>query len=198
MASRKSIKESARKSLEPIARFLVALKVRPNWMTVGGFVFALISAGYFVHGSVRIAGVFLFLAGLSDIVDGMMARLTSSVKKFGAFLDSSLDRYSEGAVFFGLGVHYAKSGSELGVALVLIALVGSFLISYVRARAEGLGETCTVGFMERPERLVVLIICSLLGHTALAAGLLILAVLTHITALHRIYYVYTKMERPSR
>jgi CDP-diacylglycerol--glycerol-3-phosphate 3-phosphatidyltransferase len=197
MASRQSIKESGRKLLEPVARFLVGIGVHANWVTVGGFVLALISARYFAGGSVRIGGFFLLLAGLSDSIDGMIARMASSVKKFGAFLDSSLDRYSEGAVFFGLGVHYARGGSVLGVALVLIVLVGSFLISYVRARAEGLGEACTVGFMERPERMVVLIVCSLLGHTMLGVGLLILALLTHITALHRIYYVYKKMERPS-
>jgi CDP-diacylglycerol--glycerol-3-phosphate 3-phosphatidyltransferase len=140
----------------------------------------------------------LALAGICDTLDGQLARQSGAESRFGAFLDSTLDRYGEVAVFMGLAWHFSG-----GIALVFIilALAGSFMVSYTRARAEGLGLECRSGWMQRPERIILLVIGSLagalpvVGPTLMKLALLILAALTNFTAAQRILYVRTHLAR---
>jgi CDP-diacylglycerol--glycerol-3-phosphate 3-phosphatidyltransferase len=146
-------------------------------------------------GRLREAAVWLLVSGLFDMVDGAVARRTGLASRRGAFLDSSLDRLAEGAYLSGLGYFYAVRGEPATVLAVFLVLTGSLLVSYVRARAEGLGVECKVGLMERPERFVALVVGGLLAGPVLPIVLWILAGLTLITAAHRVVHVYGKLDR---
>ena len=138
----------------------------------------------------------MWVAAMFDMVDGALARLSQSESKFGAFLDSTLDRYSESITFLGLAVYYANEGSsQTHLLLIFLTLVGSWAVSYTRARAEGLDVECKVGILQRPERLVLLIAGLILGFVL--PVLWVLAVMTNITAIQRIYEVYSRTS-PSR
>src|SRR5699024_8238403 len=136
-----------------------------------------------------IGGVLLLIASASDMVDGAIARATGTVSKFGGFFDSTIDRYSEIVVYIGLLAWLMTTGdARVGAMLTLITATGALMVSYVRARAEAIGYTASVGLVARPERVVLLALC-LIIHRPLWA-LWILAVLTHITAIWRIVHVY--------
>ena len=139
----------------------------------------------FAFGYLRIGGFLLIFAALFDTLDGALARATGQVSEFGAFLDSSLDRYSEGVTLAGLAFYYAELGdSTVEIMLLFTTLLGSLMVSYTRARAEAVGIECKVGIMQRPERIIVLVIGLLTGWITIA--LWILAILTNFTALQRI------------
>jgi CDP-diacylglycerol--glycerol-3-phosphate 3-phosphatidyltransferase len=166
----------------------------PNGLTVIGFVLMLlmavvIAAGYEVAG----AGL-LLVAGIFDGFDGALARLTNRVSKFGAFLDSTLDRFAEGALYLALVYRAQVRGDALMVYLVVLTLVGSLMVSYTRARAEGLGVECKEGLLTRFERLALvfvgLILTGVWGYTPLVVILAFLAVFTNVTAVQRILVVY--------
>jgi CDP-diacylglycerol--glycerol-3-phosphate 3-phosphatidyltransferase len=144
----------------------------------------------------------LLLAGSFDMLDGALARLTSQQSTFGAFLDSLLDRYSEAAILLALIFQFTIRHDTLPVVLVYIVAVGSLLISYARARAEGLGIECKVGIAPRPERVIILGLGLLFREDTTIAALIILAILTHITAMQRLYYVWRQtrdqQEEPRR
>lgn len=201
MASFKEIfKEPAYRVLNGPTRLLVRWRVHPNLISLFGFVVT-VGAGWMYHlDHVRWAGLLVVAGGIIDIFDGRVARETGLASKFGSFFDSTLDRLSEIAVFLGLLSLYNQYGREMAdvwmVYVIMLAMGGSLMVSYTRARAEALGLECDTGLMQRAERVV------LLGGGSLIFGLMwdglilkwiivILAVTTVLTAFQRIWWVYT-------
>ncbi len=162
-------KDAFRQLLHPLVRLLSALRVRPDTLTVLGWALALCSAVLFGLGYIRVAGIVMLLAGLFDALDGAVARESNRMSAFGAFLDSTLDRISEAAVFVGIVFYYAAAGRPYGTLLAGVAMTFSLLTSYARARAEGLGIECQVGLLERAGRVLILSVFSMAG--LLTAGL---------------------------
>ena len=158
-----------------------------------GVALTFFAAGLVAFGQLRWAGVVLVFAGTCDILDGALARSTKAAYPYGAFLDSTLDRYSEGAVYIGLAAYFVTFEPPLQEWLVLAtltALAGSFLVSYVRARAQSLGFACRSGLFQRPERVVVTVIGLLFGGYVLYGVVFLLAIITNVTALQRIREVW--------
>ena len=184
--------------LHAIVRYLALKRISPNVLTFIGLVINIIAAilfGYANSGNYQrmfvYAGLVIIGAGIFDMVDGRVARATNQVTTFGGFFDSVIDRYSDVALFFGLLVYYARAGHFFYLLLVAFVMVSSVMVSYTRARAESLIGSCKVGFMERPERIVLVIIGALFARWgAMAPVLWILAVLSTITIIHRIAYTY--------
>ena len=177
---------------------LALTRISPNMLTFVGLVINVIAALFFGFASADnnqprrflYAGLVIIGAGIFDMVDGRVARATNKVTLFGAFFDSVIDRYSDVAIFFGLLVYYARANRFFYVVLVAVVMTTSVMVSYTRARAESLIPTCKVGFMERPERIVLVIIGALTNH--MAPVLWVLAVLSTITVIHRIRYTYVQ------
>ena len=161
--------------------------VTPNTLTVLGFVGMAAAGALCAAGSFFFAGVVVAASCIFDALDGALARASGTASVFGAFLDSFLDRYAEAAVYAGLLVHYAGSGSPSGAVAAFLAAIGSLMVSYARARAEGLGVECRAGLFARPERLAV-IIAGLVTGLVLPA-LVILSVATNATAVRRLLHV---------
>ncbi|MBN1781772.1 CDP-alcohol phosphatidyltransferase family protein [bacterium] len=177
---------------DPIITFFIRLNVNPNLFTSIGLVFGGVSAVYAAMGSFRMAGVFLLLSGICDSIDGTIARRSGRESKFGALLDSTLDRYSEMLVFFGLAFYFIREQAFITSLALAIGLGGSLMVSYVRARAEGLGFECKVGMMQRVERIVLLAFGALTFRIVLVAAIWIIAILSNITAIHRIVHIRKK------
>ena len=180
-----------------IVRGLALTRISPNAYTAIGLVISVVAAILFGKASgentarlFRYAGAVIFLAGFLDMVDGRIARATNQVTVFGAFFDSVVDRYSDVALYFGLLVYYARANRFFYVVLAAIVMVTSVMVSYTRARAESLIGTCKVGFMERPERMVLLIIGAVFNR--MAPVLWVIGVLGSITVIHRIWYTYQR------
>ena len=174
-----------------LVRWLHGMGVTPNMVSFAGFALTICSAALLATGNLRIGGGLLWAAAMLDMVDGALARLGPGESKFGAFLDSTLDRYSESITFLGLAIYYAGAGeAQTQLLLIFFTLVGSWGVSYTRARAEGLGVECKVGILQRPERLVILITGLILG--LVLPVLWILAVMTNVTAIQRIHEVYVR------
>lgn len=174
-----------------IVRWLHGIGVTPNMVSFAGFVLTIGAATLLATGSLRIGGGVLWVAAMFDMVDGALARLGQSESKFGAFLDSTLDRYSESITFLGLAVFFAnQNNAQTPLLLIFLTLVGSWAVSYTRARAEGLEIECKAGILQRPERLVLLIAGLILG--LVLPVLWLLAVMTNFTAIQRIYEVYVR------
>ncbi len=178
--------------MRPVFDFFIELEINPNFFTTIGFVLSIISAYMFATGSLRMAGALVLLAGTFDIIDGRVARATNRVTKFGALYDSTLDRYSEVIVFFGLAYYFVSQGMLITSTAVFVALGGSIMVSYVRARAEGLGFECNVGLMQRPERIVYLGVSALVHKYLLIIAIMLIAVLANYTAIQRLYHVWKK------
>ena len=134
----------------------------------------------------------MLVAGVCDILDGQVAREGRTETKFGALLDSTTDRYYEIILYFGIGAYLVRQGDWFVSGILFFALSGSLMVSYVRARAEGLGEDCKVGFMQRPERLVGLALGGLYGHEGLVIILVVLAVTTNYTVVERLAHIRKK------
>ncbi|MBN1543738.1 CDP-alcohol phosphatidyltransferase family protein [candidate division KSB1 bacterium] len=189
-------KNGFRALFEPLVRFLVRLKLNPNHLTTLSLVLSAVAAVYFGKGSLRLGAVFLLIGGMFDMIDGAVARASNRVTRFGALYDSTLDRYAEILIFFGIGYHFVSSLSEtsvwyvVGSLAVFLGLAGSVMVSYVRARAEGLGFDCRVGLMQRPERLVLLSLGALISVHLLILALLVIAVLANFTAFQRVYHIW--------
>jgi CDP-diacylglycerol--glycerol-3-phosphate 3-phosphatidyltransferase len=188
-----ALKRRTRLIAEAPARALGRLGLTPNALTVIGSLLTasvglLIAQGWFVA-----AGVCLWLFSLTDTLDGALARATNRVSVFGAFLDSVCDRYAEAAVFFGLLWWYQSAADVLGVALSYAAIIGSLMVSYARARAEGVGlQAAEVGWFQRPERIVLLgvgLLFAPLSPYVLLAVVAALAILTTVTVLQRVVHV---------
>jgi CDP-diacylglycerol--glycerol-3-phosphate 3-phosphatidyltransferase len=182
-----------RRHAESLMAALGRLPLTPNQITVLGTALTFVAAVLTAGGQLRWGGVVLAFAGTFDILDGALARSTKRSYPYGAFLDSTLDRYSEGAMYIGLVAYFVSAGGPLERWLVLAtvtALAGSFLVSYVRARAQSLGFTCETGLFARPERVVMTVIGLIFGGVVLAAVVFLLAILTNLTALQRIREVW--------
>jgi CDP-diacylglycerol--glycerol-3-phosphate 3-phosphatidyltransferase len=198
-----------REMINPVLNWLVRMKVSPNAVTTAGCIFSAAAGLIFSTGNFFLGGLTVALAGTCDILDGQLSRQTGTSSRFGAFYDSCLDRFSEAFIFMGLAWYFAggpalfwspNAGhpdgySPLAVMFIIFAITGSFLTSYVRARAEAAGVACTVGRMQRTERFVLLLVASALGSVPVAGILLmkislaVFALLTNITAIHRFIYV---------
>jgi CDP-diacylglycerol--glycerol-3-phosphate 3-phosphatidyltransferase len=203
-------KERCRSVFRPLAAALAKRGVKADHLSIAGLAFSILAGLLFARGDFLSAALVLGLAGLCDMMDGDVARATGSASTFGAFLDSTLDRIGEGALFGGLAAYYfsraqggalwiqgelqanARWGDPEGRTLAFLALatlILSFLVSYTRARAEGLGLECKVGIMERPERMLLLALGAVLGQRFMPGVLGVLFLLTLVTVGQRVYHV---------
>ena len=179
--------------LDTIVRWLSAWRVSPNILTLIGLVINIIAAVLFAKGRFALAGLVVLFAGIFDMVDGEVARRTGRVTKFGAFFDSVIDRYSDMVLLLGLVVWYAKLDRIFYAGLAVMSLIGSIMTSYTRARAESLIPACKVGFLERPERIVLLIIGALTNH--IGPALWVMAILSNWTVAQRIWFTWQETKR---
>lgn len=177
--------------LERVVKVLAATGITPNVLTIIGMAVNVWAAVLFAYGEFRSAAAVLFLAGFLDMADGQVARRAGRVTAFGAFLDSTLDRYSDLGLYMGLVVHYTLVGRSFYMALAAVAMASSFMISYSRARAESLIPSCKVGFMERPERLVLLILGG--AFLRMAPALWVIATVATLTVVHRVVYTWQEI-----
>ncbi|MCL4538552.1 MAG: CDP-alcohol phosphatidyltransferase family protein [Bacteroidetes bacterium] len=209
--------------LEPLASWLGRRNANPNWFTTFGFLLSILCAREIASGRLVLGGVLVFVSGLFDVIDGAVARKTGRVTRFGAVYDSTMDRYSEVTVFFGLGFYLIGNHYYITSVAAVFAVGGSIMVSYIRARAETLGFKANVGLARRQERVIILglglvlnvfnpffhrildgIIAPTFGQSyspppfALAASVVLLAVLTNLTAIQRLFYVHKqfKAEEP--
>ena len=182
-----SYKEAFRWVIRPLVRFLTAMRVRPDALTATGWAFSLGAAVLFALGYTKTAGAVMLFAGLFDALDGAVARESGQMSAFGAFLDSTLDRFSEAAIFVGVIFFYAVSYEPYAALLAGAAMTFSLMTSYTRARAEGLDLECEVGLLERAGRVVILSLFSLAG--LLFAGLALVAAGALVTTVQRFLHV---------
>ena len=206
-------KAFANAALDPVVAGMAAVGLRPNHLTVLGFVLS-VGAGYaFALGRFRTGAIIAVFSGLFDILDGQLARRTNTITRFGAFFDSTLDRLADAALLLGFAWFYLFNLVDMSInprrviatlerglephtwaviaLLAMLAVVGSFMVSYTRARAEGLGLECKVGWFERPERIVLIILMGFAGiGPVIPAGLLILVGLSFATAFQRMAHVW--------
>lgn len=192
MTFTKAIGVGAGAIITRIVGWLALSRIHPNVLTFLGLVINIIAAFLFARGSFRWAGVVVICAGLFDMVDGRVARATDRVTRFGGFFDSVLDRYSDLALFMGLLVYYAYINRFFYIVLTAIVMTGSVMVSYVRARAECTIPKCKVGFLERPERVVLIIIGALFNR--MAPVLWVIAVLSNLTVIHRMIFTWRETE----
>ncbi len=191
---RKIVGNNCEKVLVGVASSLHRHKITPNILTVTGLIINILGAYAYYQGSIVIGGTVILLAGLFDMLDGAVARAGEKVSKIGAFTDSVVDRYSDFIILGGVLAYFARNGDFAYTILVLVTVYGTFLVSYTRARAELVIPKCDVGLMERPERIIVLASGSIFNFLNIALWLL--AILTHLTAFHRIYYTYKVQKTP--
>ena len=195
--------------ITPVGNVLARLGVHPNILSLSGLILSMVAGLVYSTGSFFWGGWLVIFAGTCDVLDGQLARQTGKDSKFGSFFDSTLDRFGEVFIFMGLAWYFAGGTlfmagggnkaadfqSPLAVLFIILAIAGSFMVSYTRARAEGLGVDCNVGWMQRPERMTLLIIGSLVGSAPVIGPilmkltLLLLAVLSNFTVLQRMVYV---------
>jgi CDP-diacylglycerol--glycerol-3-phosphate 3-phosphatidyltransferase len=201
VAGLESLRSGVYRIIDPLTQGLARRRVHPNLLTTLGFLITMGSAFAFHQHSVRTAGFLVLLGGFFDILDGRVARQSSLGSKFGAFYDSTLDRISEITVFIGILSLYNDYRLELGdvgmIYWIMLAMAGSLMISYTRARAEALGLDCKVGLMPRAERVVLIGLASLVfGESwdglVLKIVIVVLAVLTNLTAVQRMVWVYRR------
>jgi CDP-diacylglycerol--glycerol-3-phosphate 3-phosphatidyltransferase len=179
--------------IDRIVRWLALSKIHPNVLTFLGLVINIVAAALFSQGRFAWAGGVVIGAGLFDMVDGRVARATKQVTLFGGFFDSVIDRYSDLALYMGLLVYYASINRFFYIVLTAIVMTGSVMVSYTRARAENAIPKCKVGFLERPERVVLIIIGALFGR--MAPVLWVIAILSNLTVVHRMIYTWQECKR---
>lgn len=178
--------------INPIVRLVSRTGISPNGVTVIGFLLMVVVGLVLSQGYLRLAAVLLIVAAFFDAIDGALARMQDRVTRFGAFFDSTLDRFAEAAVFLGILIYFLGQGASTEVILTYIAIVGSLMVSYTRARGEGLGVSIRGGLLSRLERMAILFILLLLKQPSIA--LWILAPLTNLTALQRIWLTWRAMQ----
>jgi CDP-diacylglycerol--glycerol-3-phosphate 3-phosphatidyltransferase len=193
MTLTRAIGLSCNKVILLIVRALALSKIHPNVLTFLGLLINIGAAALLARGQFRWAGAVIIGAGLFDMVDGRVARETNRVTRFGGFFDSVLDRYSDLALLVGLLVWYGSINRPFYVVLTSIVMTASVMVSYVRARAENTIPACKVGFMERPERVVLLIIGALFD--AMPQVLWVIAVLGNLTVVHRMIFTWQETKR---
>ncbi len=191
MSVKTEIKNFFRRLIKPLVSFISLMGVSPLTITSAGIIISLFGAFLVAGGRLFAGGVALALSGLCDMIDGSLARQGEKVTVFGAFLDSTGDRVAELAYFGALVFYYVGKVpvSSFYIILVIIAMSGSLLTSYARARAEGLGVSCEIGFLERPERIILLIAGLIFGGVALVTVIAVLAFLTVFTFIQRVVHV---------
>mgnify|MGYP002038437481 CR=1 FL=1 len=177
----------------PIAKIFHQLGFSPNALTVLGLSISLFAAYLIYAGYFMLGGVVVLVGGFMDLIDGSLARLQNNANETGALLDSIFDRISELCILFGLLLFYVERGAVMETVLIFLALGGSFMVSYIRARGEGLGVDCRVGFMTRPER--VLLIAGGLLIDQMLVVLLAIVLLTCVTSIQRFWYVYQTLKK---
>lgn len=196
--------------INPIIKGMIKMGITPNMVTTIGFVGNVVAAFLFIHASqlmpismgfswIGWGGAILLFSGLFDMMDGRLARLGNMSTTFGAFWDSTLDRYSELFSLFGITLYLMTASGIWAGVITFLALVGSIMVSYVRARAEGLGIECKVGLMQRPERVVVTALAAIItGMTSnlwwLIGGMTLIAVLANVTAFWRVAHCYKQLK----
>jgi CDP-diacylglycerol---glycerol-3-phosphate 3-phosphatidyltransferase len=194
-----NFKRSMRRLMERfVAPILGRLGITPNMVTLVGLLLTVGVAAVLANGSLFLGGWLLIAAGLFDLFDGALARATNQTSRFGAFFDSIIDRYSEAVIFLGLLIHYQRADGPqtlTAISLVYCAILGSVMVSYTRARAEGLDFECETGWLGRPERITILCIGLILNW--LIVALWVLAIFTNFTAIQRIFHVW-KAERTAK
>jgi len=172
----------------PIVMILSKSGITPNALTFVNLALNVVAAYVIATGHFLLGGVLVLVSGLFDLLDGALARFTKQTTKFGAILDSTVDRISEAAILLGLLIWYLGRGGRLEIVLIFAVLIGSFLVSYIRARAEGLGWQCQVGLFTRAERVIVLAIGLLINQIFIA--LCVLVVFVFITVAQRLVYLW--------
>ena len=187
--------------LDTIVRWLTLSRINPNVLTFMGLVVNTWAAVLFGSANALnqrrmffYAGLVIIFSGFFDLVDGQVARATNRVTRFGAFFDSVVDRYSDASQFFGLLIFFARGDRFFYLLLTAYVMISAIMVSYTRARAESLIGSCRVGFMERPERLVLVIIGALFNR--MAPVLWVIAVLSTLTVIHRMRYTWTRTQDP--
>lgn len=194
--------------INPLIKGMIKVGITPNFITTTGFLLNIVATGFFVYAAMYApndlsligwGGAIILFAGLFDMMDGRLARMGNMSSVFGALWDSTLDRYSELFTLFGITVFFLLNQWEWMGVITFLAMVGSVMVSYVRARAEGLDIECKVGLMQRPERVVLTafgaIMCDIMADVMwLAVPIAIIAVLANITAFWRIVHCYNVLK----
>ncbi len=193
MTFTRAIGLACNKIIRLIVRGLALSRIHPNVLTFIGLLINIVAAVMLARGAFFNAGLVIIGAGLFDMVDGRVARETGQVTMFGGFFDSVLDRYSDLALLIGLLVYYGTINRPFYVVMTAIVMMGTVMVSYTRARAENTIPMCKVGFMERPERVVLLIIGALFDR--MAPVLWLIAILSNITVVHRMMFTYQEAKR---
>ena len=187
------IGKTGNRAVEGIVRGFAASRINPNVLTFIGMAINGVAAYLFAYGFFGWAGATVILAGIFDLTDGRVARFTGRVTPFGGFFDSVMDRYSDLVLLIGLLVFYGRVNRFTYVTLVAVAMIGSVMVSYARARAENSIPSCKVGFLERPERVVLIIIGALSGR--MEPVLWVIAVLSNLTVIHRMFHTWQETRR---
>jgi len=184
----KNIKPAFEKKTAVLVDFLYKINITPNILTIFGLIFVIIGSIFIVLKQFIIAGIFLSIGNILDALDGYLARKYNQATKFGAFLDSVIDRFSD--AFPLIAISYLLRNNDFIFFISLLSIIFSFMVSYTRARSEGLGIDCKVGIFERPERSIILIIGVFISFIDIA--IIIIAIGSFITFLQRVFYFYKK------
>jgi CDP-diacylglycerol---glycerol-3-phosphate 3-phosphatidyltransferase len=176
-----------------IAQSIFGEKINPNFLTIAGLLINIGAGVYLAMGHWVIGGCLICVGGFFDIFDGAVARVSNRVTKFGGFLDSVIDRYSDTFLLSGISWHYTQQGALGYTFLTLVVLMGSLLIPYSRAKAETFLKRCNIGLMERAERTILLAAGSIFN--VMPVALWVLAVFTHVTVIQRIHYTWKEMQK---
>ncbi len=183
-----NLQDSFIKLLSPLVKLFIKWGLGPNSFTVAGVIITSIGAAAFLMGFIRLAGIFILLGGLCDTIDGLLARTTGKASRFGALLDSTVDRYAELIMFLGIAAYFFYIDDYITAAGTFLALGGSFMVSYSRARAESLGLEAKIGIMQRPERIVLIGLGAIIHMNAFIFAIWVVAVFANFTALQRIRF----------
>lgn len=189
--TRKQIDPIIARVTRPLIVVLIHARVTPNLLTLIGGMLSCVGAGFIAVGKLKTGMSLLIFTWLFDVLDGALAKYSGQTSKFGGFLDSVMDRYTEGLVFAAFVFHYASTGDSLMAGLTAIALIGAMAVSYARARAENEINSCTVGIGDRLVRLVIMAVSTMAG--AAGVGIVIVLVLGHFTVLQRVLYTYGEL-----
>ena len=183
-------------AMMPISDFLKSLNMNPNTLTTIGTILTIVGSIFFALSYLRLGGLFIVFGALCDTLDGWIARDSGKKSKFGALYDSVMDRYSEIIMYFGIAVHFVRTDSYWTSVAIFAAVGGSVMVSYVRARAEGLGFEVNIGMMQRTERITYIAVASIIGELPyidelfLMVAIWVIAVLANVTAVQRLVHVY--------
>jgi CDP-diacylglycerol--glycerol-3-phosphate 3-phosphatidyltransferase len=190
------MRQWSRGIINPIAKLISWTGISPDGVTLVGFLLMVVVGLVISQGHLQLAGALLILAGIFDAIDGALARLLDRATRFGAFLDSTMDRFSEAAIFLGVLIHFQRQDASTEVMLTYATIVGSLMVSYTRARAEGVHVQIKGGFLTRLERMLIVIVGLIANQMTLA--LWILAPLTNLTALQRIWLTWRATRQEAR